>query len=459
MPSASAHPRSHPHAMAAAIGPDGSQGIVDGDRLARQAEPQHVVGCVMTSTPSPPTYECTTRRAPRSPPLAAKCRDAAGQRRRCRGHREFFGHTGQREERVSAQPARRAASTDPWVSASSSRGIAAPYSPAGPGPPDLEPLPPRQGRRQPGRADASPRGYRTGQRDEHLGLLLAIGKEAGSRSSRPRGSRVGCTWIDRGVRPRAASPRACRRARPTHPAGTPCQAAMTVVGPRDGCRTTPRPGDDRCLTPLGQAINGAPSRSPSVRPRRCAASVDRGTASSRSMTGMPSRTETLVHTTCTRGVADASTRAERAPRMGRRDLQQDGSRPRVSAQQSSLGADDGEHLVANASMVPPSTASTFSRSSGSVLLGLRLNHQSAPDTVMPSRSSKVTPDRSAEGAPHPRARCDGIIDHGIDLPAGDIPVKLRQQARQGGPRRRGPSAARTCIAASMPESARQKSVK
>ena len=108
---------------------------------------------------------------------------------------------------------------------------------------------------------------------------------------------------------------------------------------------------------------------------------------------------------------------------------------------------------------PSSRASTFSRSSGSVLLGRTLNHQSSPATVRPSSSSTVdtrTRPPSCSAIAAVRRRLVG--DRRVDLTARRVAVVAAQQLRTAA-RRPAPSAASTCRAASMPESARQKSRK
>ena len=108
-------------------------------------------------------------------------------------------------------------------------------------------------------------------------------------------------------------------------------------------------------------------------------------------------------------------------------------------------------------MVTSVSASTFSRSSGSVLEGRRLNHQVAVLTVRPSSSSVLTPGRPAN------ARLTCSVEAAWSATSELISPLAAYLAYLASSRDSGsgcsPRAASVCSAASMPESANQKSLK
>ena len=121
------------------------------------------------------------------------------------------------------------------------------------------------------------------------------------------------------------------------------------------------------------------------------------------------------------------------------------TRPRMSASTSAVCA----------SHAATSGASRFRRSSGSVLLGRRLNHQSPQSTVSPSSAVLLARRVLARDALDHRQR---IVDPRVDLTALHVALERLAQLRERHVRR-GTAARARSNAAIDPESARQLSRK
>ena len=108
-------------------------------------------------------------------------------------------------------------------------------------------------------------------------------------------------------------------------------------------------------------------------------------------------------------------------------------------------------------MAAPVSASALSRSSGSVLEGRRLNHQVAALTVSPSSSSVLTPGRPSYAALTCAVAAAWSATTELISPLAAYLEYSASSCDAG----LGlvPRAASTCRAASMPESANQKSLK
>src|SRR5690606_10540210 len=112
-----------------------------------------------------------------------------------------------------------------------------------------------------------------------------------------------------------------------------------------------------------------------------------------------------------------------------------------------------------AAIVASSRASALRRSSGSVLDGRRLNHHpgASAATARPSSSSIVTPGRPSNAARTFAAAAAWSATSLLISP--DAAYRVYSASSSDSGRSCSPSAARTCRAASMPESANQKSRK
>ena len=103
------------------------------------------------------------------------------------------------------------------------------------------------------------------------------------------------------------------------------------------------------------------------------------------------------------------------------------------------------------------SASTLSRSSGSVLDGRTLNHQVPVLTVSPSSSSVLTPGRPAKACLTRSVAVAWSATSELISPLAKYLVYSASSWDSG--RDCSPRAASVCSAASMPESANQKSLK
>jgi hypothetical protein len=113
-------------------------------------------------------------------------------------------------------------------------------------------------------------------------------------------------------------------------------------------------------------------------------------------------------------------------------------------------------------MAAPVSASALSRSSGSVLDGRRLNHQVAALTVSPSSSSVLTPGRPSYTALTCAVAAAWSATTELISPLAayrEYSASSCDTGLTGSPCGCEPRAASTCRAASMPESANQKSLK
>ena len=116
-------------------------------------------------------------------------------------------------------------------------------------------------------------------------------------------------------------------------------------------------------------------------------------------------------------------------------------------------ADPGDMLRQVASV----SASTFSRSSGSVLDGRKLNHQVPVLTVSPSSSSVLTPGRPANARLTCSVEAAWSATSELISPLATYLAYLASSCDNG--RGCSPRAASVCSAARSPESANQKSLK
>src|SRR5262249_18810807 len=111
----------------------------------------------------------------------------------------------------------------------------------------------------------------------------------------------------------------------------------------------------------------------------------------------------------------------------------------------------------NAAMVASVSASTFSRSSSSVLDGRRLNHQVPVLTVSPSSSSVLTPGRPANTRLTCSVEAAWSATSELISPLATYLAYLASNCDNGSGC--SPKAASVCKAARSPESANQKSLK